>query len=116
MDEPTEGAEPVKATSPAKPWLELISDAENAFRLYNDKCDNIDKLYADLKTLSGDRKDREFAIFWANLEVLKPSIYARAPVPVCVPRYKDFRELPRQASIILERSLATSFDVDDINA
>lgn len=99
----------------ARPWLDEIQDAEKCFQEYQDKCDNIDKAYADLKSLSGANAERQMQIFWANLEVLKPSIYARAPVPVVGSRFKDRKALNRHASEILERSLVTSFDAQDID-
>jgi hypothetical protein len=54
--------------------------------------------------------DREYKMFWANLEVLRPAIYARPPVPVVVPRWKDQKELPRKASEVLERALILNFE------
>lgn len=99
----------------SKPWLELIKDAQKPYETYQAKCDNIDKLYADLKQLSGANTERQMQIFWANLEVLKPSIYARPPVPVVTGRFKDRKPLVRHASEILERCLVTSFDLEDIN-
>jgi hypothetical protein len=60
--------------------------------------------------------DREFKMFWANLETLKPSIYSRPPVPVVVPRWKDQRELPRKASEVLERTLILNFEEIDVDA
>jgi len=99
----------------AKPWLDMIKDAEKCLQTYQDKCDNIDKLYADLEKLSGENTDREFQIFWANLEVLKPSIYARPPVPVVVPTFRNRKELPRKAADMLERSLVASFRVERID-
>jgi hypothetical protein len=100
----------------AAKWLSLITDAETYFQTYQDKADNVDKLYADLETMANTAREREMQIFWANLEVLKPSIYARPPVPVVVPRFKDRKELPRKASELLERTLCTSFDNEDIDA
>lgn len=102
----------------SKPWLDAVKDAEKAFQLYHDKCDNIDKLYSDLQTLASDGGEREMQIFWANLEVLKPSIYARQPVPIAQGRFKSQtkdKELIRHASEILERSLVSSFDMEDIH-
>lgn len=99
----------------AKPWLDGIKAYEKAMQTYNQKCDKIDELYASLEKMAGDAADREFQIFWANLEVLKPSIYSRPPIPVVTARFKDRKELPRHASEILERSLITSFDTEDID-
>jgi hypothetical protein len=99
----------------SKPWLEAIKESEKFFQTYQDKCDNIDKLYADLKTMSEASVDRQMQIFWANLEVLKPAIYSRPPVPVVVAKFKDRKPILRHASEVLERSLISSFDQEDIN-
>jgi len=114
--EPTSAEGDGKDTSTdAAPWLELITEATKEFSTYNEKMDAIDKLYADLKALSEGASDREFQIFWANLEVLKPAIYSRPPIPVVTPRFKDRKELPREASELLERVLTSSFEAEDID-
>lgn len=99
----------------AKPWLDAIKEAEKYFYEYNEKCDKIDDLYANLKKLSNGNAERQMQIFWANLEVLKPSIYARPPVPVVAARFKDRKPMVRHAGEILERTIASSFDQEDIN-
>lgn len=99
----------------SKMWLEAIKDAEKCHATWNEKCDSIDKLYADLEKLSKTAAHREMQIFWANLEVLKPSIYARPPVPVVTSRFKDRKPINRHASELLERCLVTSFDSEDIH-
>lgn len=99
----------------AKSWLTRIDEAEKTFREYQDQCDKIDKLYADLKQLSGNLRDREFQLFWANVEVLKPSVYARPPVPVVTPRFQDKRPLYQTSSELLERSVSVEFDLRDVN-
>jgi len=99
----------------SKPWLDAIKESDKYFSTYHDKCDNIGKLYADLKSLTGANTERQMQVFWANLEVLKPSIYSRTPVPVVASRFKDRKEINRHAAEILERSLITSFDAEDIN-
>jgi hypothetical protein len=107
---------PYKDLRLAKPWCEELKDAQKPFEKWQEKCDNIDSLYADLEKLSATNKDREMQMFWANLEVLKPSIYARPPVPVVGSRFKDRRPLTRHASEIVERSLITSFERQDIDS
>lgn len=97
-------------------WQECISDARKYFAFWNDKCDSIDKLYADLKRLADIQGDREYQMFWANLEILKSSIYARPPAPAVEPRFKDMKPLPRTASEVLERALAVNFEQEDIGA
>jgi len=99
----------------ATPWIKLIDQAEKTFEPWNNACDAIAKDYASLGKLSKTRTDREFQIFYANLEVLKPSIYARAPLPVVVPRFKDRKPVPRKTSEMLERALITSFDTEKVH-
>jgi hypothetical protein len=100
----------------SRAWLAAIKDAETAFEAYQSHADNIDKLFADLERLANDSRDREFQIFWANIQVLGPSVYARPPVPVIVPRFKDRRPVYRVSSELLERSTVVAFELADINA
>lgn len=100
----------------SKAWLNLIEDAEKSLEDWQDKSDNIDKRYADLSRLANITRDREFQLFWANIQVLGPSVYARPPQPVVVPRFRDRKPVTRTASELLERATAVSFDKNDIDA
>lgn len=101
----------------SKAWLNLIEDAEKAFKRYQEICDNIDKKFADLERMaSAVTTDREFQLFWANIQVLGPSIYSRPPVPVVVPRFRNRKPIPRTASELLERATSVEFEQEDIDA
>ncbi|HEV2160236.1 hypothetical protein [Bradyrhizobium sp.] len=102
-------------TGESKRWLSMIEDAEHAFRDWQSKADNIDKLYANLNDLASAGRDRQFQMFWANIQVLGPSVYSRPPVPVVVPRFKDRKPVPRAASELLERSTSVGFELEDID-
>ena len=112
-----EGAEGSEAPPPreSRKYLAWIKEAEKAFASYQSRCDSIDKKYASLKDLAEASGDREFQIFWANLEVLKPTVYSRAPVPVVSPRHRDTKELHRTASELLERVLVVDAEMDDLH-
>lgn len=100
----------------SKPWLKMIENAEKTFNPWQESCDKIAADYANLKKLATARTDREFQMFYANLEVLKPSIYARAPQPVVVQRFKDKdKAVARKAGEIVERSLISSFDAEKVH-
>jgi len=108
--------------SKAKAWLNLLLESEDAFEEWHDHCDNIDRLYASLSRLSSDLaysgkkiRDKEFQMFWANCEVIKPSIYAKAPIPVVVPKFKDRRPVYQAASEVAERCAVVAFDLTEIN-
>jgi hypothetical protein len=107
--------DPAVEPKSAKAWLAQIKAAEDAFDDYQSRADNIDRLFSDLGRLASDARDRQFQLFWANVQVLGPSIYARAPVPVVVPKFKDRRPLYRVASELLERSTVVGFDLTDID-
>jgi hypothetical protein len=93
----------------------MITAAEKQFRDYHDRAENIEKVYADLGRLASDTRDKQFQLFWANIQVLGPSIYARPPVPVVVPRFKDRKPLSRMASELLERSTVVAFELEDVD-
>ena len=97
----------------ASAWLDALDRCKQDE--WHRVCDSIDKLYADLNHLSQNRADREMQIFWANLEVLKPSVYSRPPVPVVTPRFRERRDLPRKAADILERALVMDAEDDDLH-
>lgn len=99
----------------AQPWLDRIAKAEAALKEWQDAADNIDKQYGELTRLRNVARDREFALFWSNIQVMGPSIYARPPVPVVTPKFKDRRPLYRTASEFLERACVVAFDLADID-
>lgn len=107
--------EEFKEPKKAQEWLDLICDADRYFKDYLDSCDNIDKLYSDLEQYRSGNRDRDFALFWSNIQVMGPSIYARPPQPVVTPKFKDRRPVYRTASELLERVATVAFDQADIN-
>jgi hypothetical protein len=111
-----EQLDPAVEPKSAKAWLSAITKAEKAFADYQNRADKIDKLFASLRDLADIGRDRQFQLFWANIQVLGPSIYARPPVPVVVPKFKDRRPLYRVSSELLERCSVVTFDMSDINS
>lgn len=109
--------DPSKKLKKSAAFLKLIADYRKAgFQSYSDKSDNIEKRYADLERLASVGRDREFSIFWANIQVLGPSIYSRPPVPVVIPRFRgDRKPIPRMASELLERCAIVGFELEDID-
>jgi hypothetical protein len=101
----------------AKAWLNLLKESEEAFEDWNKHCDNTDRLFANLEELSSTKlgRTKQYQMFWANLEVIKPAIYAKAPVPVVTPKFKDRRPVYQQASEVMERCCNVAFDLTRIN-
>lgn len=97
--------------SNARVWLDMLGEAEKVFEDWQQICDEIDKKYANLERLSSSTREREFQMFWANMQVLAPSIYARPPVPVVVPKFKDRDPVIQSASEMAERCAVVAFDM-----
>jgi len=106
---------PAMEPKSAKAWLNMLQESEDAFDPWNKHCDNIDKQYANLERLATLSRQKEFQMFWANCEVLKPSIYAKPPIPVVVPKFKDQRPVYQAASEVMERCTNVAFDLTRIN-
>jgi hypothetical protein len=97
----------------AQVWHERLNDYARAVEKWHGQCDRLEKLYS--KVDRADTADREYSLFWANLEVLKPAVYARPPIPVVVPRFKDGNPLAREASDLLERCCIVMEEQADID-
>lgn len=100
----------------AKPWQDLVIESERALQDWQDRCDKIDAIYADIGRRAATTNDRQFALFWANLQVLAPSVYSRAPIPVVVPRFRNRDPIARTASEMLERVANVQFELDDVDS
>lgn len=99
----------------AKPYLDQIKEAQRAFAEWDARVESIEKKYANLKVLADTSQDREFQIFWANMEVLRPTIYSRPPRPVVDQRHSDSGPVARTAAEMLERCLAYDIEADDLH-
>jgi hypothetical protein len=99
----------------AKAWLNLLEESEDAFEKYNQHCDRIDKQYASLDRLSNMARDKEFQMFWANASILTPSIYAKPPIPVIVPKFNDRRPVYQASAELMERCAVVAFDLTEID-
>lgn len=110
-----EAAAPAREPKSSRGWLATIAEAERAARPYHDRVDTVEKQFANLDRLASVGRDRQFQMFWANMQVLGPSIYSRPPIPVVVPRFQDRRALQRAASEVLERSAVVTFEREDVD-
>src|SRR5262245_30083005 len=102
--------DPAREPAKARAWFNSLQESEDAFEDYNNHCDNIDAAYADIARLTDPARDRQFSMFWANMEVIRPAIYAKAPVPVVATRWNDRRLVYEAAAEVLERCCVTAFD------
>lgn len=103
--------------------LGALKKAEGAFRDWQTTCTVIDEIYnreGDSTGLLGtlDRsewQDAQLDLFWSSFEVMKPAVYARAPVPAVAPLFKDSDPVKDKTADVLERSATSVFALTDIN-
>lgn len=93
-------------------WISEIDLYESQQKPAWNRYDKIVKRYRneswrdDMPSQTGaDVSGRGFAMFWANVETLKPTIYAQPPKADVQRRWKDKDPVARCASEILERCL-----------
>lgn len=102
-------------TGTATKWQEIITKSEKHFRSWQIRCDKIEKKYARYDEQAATTA-RQFQLFWANIQVLKPSVYARVPVPAIKRRFTDIKDIVgRVASELLERTCISTFEFTDID-
>lgn len=111
LQDDVEGAEP-KSSSRV---LSAIKKATDTFRDYQDTCRRIDDVYSREGSYDTDWLDPDYDLFWASMEILKPAIYAHAPVPAVAPMFADRRPLYNTTAELLERVASSAFDRANID-
>ena len=94
-------------------WLSLIKEAREEFEVFDTVAERAEAEYAELS--GAHRSDKSLRLFWANMEVIRPSIYARPPVPVVAPRFSDRKPLHRETARVLERALQSFVAESDMH-
>lgn len=98
--------------------LEAIEQAVKYFSGYFVVCDRVDeRLNGTPNSGSTSFIDAKYDVFWANLEVLKPAIYSRPPMPVVAAKFRDRNKTANVAAELLERCLTSVFNatgMDDV--
>src|SRR5262245_26218562 len=93
----------------AKAWLNMIEESEKAFEGWHQHCDLVEKAYGTLDRLADMSRDRQYQMFWANMEVMRPALYANPPIPVIVSKFRDRRPVIDAAAEFLERCCSVAF-------
>lgn len=95
-------------------WRE-IERYDRATQDWRNDGENIVDLYLAQIDAGRSSTQRKFPLLWANVETLKPAIYAKMPVVQCTRRFKDRDPIGRVAGEILERAANTTFDLYGID-
>ena len=98
---------------PAAYYLDLIESAQRAPEMHewNERCKKIRKKYR--YESSQTNKTRKYQILWSNMEVMKPAVMAKPPLPVVQRRYRDADAVGREACDLLERACRFQVESND---
>jgi hypothetical protein len=86
-------------------WKSEIHAFEQEAATYMRQGERVVKRYRDDRKDEGGRNTRRYSLLWANVQTIRPAVFARPPSPVVKRRYADADPTARVASIILERTL-----------
>lgn len=103
--------------------LSAIKKAERDFDDWQATCSTIDDIYNRGGNTGGlthilERtgwQDAKLDLFWASMEIMKPAVYARPPVPAVAPLFKDNKQLNNVTADVLERSVTATFSMINID-
>ena len=76
---------------------------------WHQEAEQICQVYMD--EAGGQSSARRFALLWANVDTLKPAVYAKTPTILCSRRYRDRDPVARTAAELMERASNTSLEL-----
>lgn len=95
-------------------YIAQINAYEKDFKDFEERGKKIIKRFRDERTNAGNGNGkRRYNMLYANVDLLKPALYAQAPKPQCERRFRDADKVGRVASEVLERVLLALLDNDE---
>lgn len=95
----------VKHDDDVQKYLEIVSSYETEFKKWEARVTKILKRYRDDTRGASGNETAKFNILWANVQTLKPAVYARMPKADVSRRFVDNDPIGRVAALLLERVL-----------
>ena len=101
----------------AKFWLDQINSVKDNSQMkrWIYRGETIIKRYRDERNRTDEEGQRRYNALWSNVEILKPALYGKTPLPVAERRFKDKDPTGRAAAQILERALRNEIEVNGFN-
>jgi hypothetical protein len=93
-------------------YVAMIAQYEKDADSFVKKGRQIVKRFRDENTLAGTKK-RQYNMLYANVDLLKPALYAQAPKPQIERRFRDSDKVGRVACDVLERVLMALMDNEE---
>lgn len=99
----------------AERWIHEIEAAQKHWSKFHKQSSKVVDRYVDERGDSELDQPKKLNLLWSNTETIKPALYNQAPTPEVVRRNKDKDPIGREASEVLERSLAYCLDAYDFD-
>ena len=101
----------------AKFWLDQVNSVKDnsQYKHWIRRGETIVRRYRDERNRTDEEGQRRYNALWANVEILKPALYGKTPLPVAERRFKDKDPTGRAAAQILERALRNEVEVCGFN-
>lgn len=84
---------------------------DKGYTQYIKRGQKIEARYRDERNKSDEDARRKYNALWSNIEILKPAIYGKTPVPLAERRFGDKDPIARGAAQILERALRNEIEI-----
>jgi hypothetical protein len=97
----------------AKFWHEQLdkTNKNKRYLQYIKRGQKIEARYRDERNKVDEETRRRYSSLWSNVEILKPAIYGRTPVPLAERKFGDKDPIARGAAQILERALRNEIEI-----
>jgi hypothetical protein len=97
----------------AKHWMDqLYAVKDNSqHKRWVERGEKIVKRYRDERNRTDEEGQRRYNSLWMNVEILRPALYGKIPLPVAERRFNDKDPVGRGAAQILERALRNEIEI-----
>lgn len=98
-------------------WNEQIQKIgkDKGYQLFLKRGRKIEARYRDERNVSDEDSRRKYNALWSNVEILKPAVFGKTPVPIAERKFGDKDPIARGAAQILERALRNEIDICGFN-
>src|SRR5690242_14366440 len=98
-------------------WTEQIErlSKDKGYQQFIKRGIKIEARYRDERNRADEDNRRKYNALWSNVEILKPAIYGKTPVPLAERKFGDKDPIARGAAQILERALRNEIEICGFN-
>jgi hypothetical protein len=98
-------------------WCDQIEKMgkDKGYQQFIKRGHKIEARYRDERNKSDEDSRRKYSSLWSNVEILKPAIYGKAPIPLAERKFGDKDPIARGAAQILERALRNEIEICGFN-